>query len=707
MDGMKRDLFRDEEGFTSVGVVLALLITLSLVFSAGQVYRLNAAASKVQNVADAAALAAQNVVAEFMIVVKVCDAAVLSLSLTSLAATGLGVAALCTPVTAPASEALLSAGRSVARARDSFAEKAASGLNRLQRALPFLSAANAASVATADGGGSSSYLALAVLAPDEGQEIVVGADAATEALQDEVDGEAEGISEAAKRAEEAAERANEAKLRGFERDCGANPSYCMYERARSLAGMEGADNPLYRSVDTWSFAVALERAKAYYPHRLAAERSENDSVEERARSKLRERFYAYAAQEVERGYVRESEGSFEAFFPHLPKNTEEMRATGLYTEAVYPVTEGADGTVMHAWEGCPEAAGAVRFGSIEQMEAGSYITCPACGFSAASMGKVAAASTSIDNGFEYHYEKVAEAAEDYERARAELDPLANEVRERAGGLFDRLGDALGSVAGMRIDARPPGALGVVVLAACTGASESAWPGPFVQPAGALGAQAAVSAATLVADPAGEGASVVSSLLDGLRDDGGAAVGALGIVLDCWSGVLGAYAEGQKALDGAVSSALDGLPLAGASGLGSWAAGALSEVVSAVGLEPANLDALKPALVNSAHVASADDGAFAAQLLSLKRGAMESPFASNDVFQSIVGLVEGGLVEGIDAASGSIVIAEVRVFGDSGPAVPIEFALPEAAKGMAVDVIERIADGLRPVCAQVTGARVWE
>ena len=140
---MKRDLFRDEEGFTSVGVVLALLITLSLVFSAGQVYRLNAAASKVQNVADAAALAAQNVVAEFMIVVKVCDAAVLSLSLTSLAATGLGVAALCTPVTAPASEALLSAGRSVARARDSFAEKAASGLNRLQRALPFLSAANA------------------------------------------------------------------------------------------------------------------------------------------------------------------------------------------------------------------------------------------------------------------------------------------------------------------------------------------------------------------------------------------------------------------------------------------------------------------------------------------------------------------------------------------------------------------------------------
>ncbi|OUO92127.1 molybdenum cofactor biosynthesis enzyme [Gordonibacter sp. An230] len=704
---MKRDLFRDEEGFTSVGVVLALLITLSLVFSTAQVCRLNAASSKVQNVADAAALAAQNVVAEFMIVVRVCDAAVLSLSLTSLAATGLGVVALCTPATAPASEALLSAGRSVARARDSFAEKAASGLNRLQRALPFLSAASAASTAAANGSGSADYLALAVLSPGEGEEISVGAGAAAEAFQDEVDDKAEDVAKAAEEAEEAAERASEAKLRGFERDCGANPSYCMYERAQSLAGMEGADNPLYRSVDAWSFSVALERAKAYYPRRLAAERPMGDSTEEWARSKLRERFYSFAAQEVGRGYVRESEESFEALFPHVPKNTEEMRETRLYTEEAYPVTENGAGPIMHAWEGCPEASSVVRFGSIEQMEAESYAVCPECGFSAASMGKVAAASASIDNGFEYHYEKVAEAAEDYERARAVLDPLSAEVRERAGGLLDRLGEAFGSVAGMRIDARPPGGLGVIVLAACTGSSETAWAGPFVQPAGTLGARAAVSAATLVAEPAGEGASVVSSLLDGLRGDGGAAVGALGIVLDCWSGVLEAYSEGQEALDGAVSSALDGLPLAGESGLGTWAAGALQEVVSAVGLEPANLDALKPVLVNSAHVASADDGAFAAQLLSLKRGAVEHPLESNNVFQSIVGLVEGGLSEGVDAAMDRIEVAEVRVFGDGGPAVTIEFALPEAVKSVTTDVIGRIADGLRSMCAQVTGARVWE
>lgn len=705
---MKRDIFRDEEGFTTVGMALALLITLSLVFTAGQVYRVNTVASKVQNVADAAALAAQNVVAEFMIVARVADAAVLSLSLTSLAATGLGIAALCTPATAAASETLLTAGRDVARARDTFAEKAAAGLNKLQRAVPFLAAANAASVASANGQGGSGYLALAVLAPDKGEELKVGTSAATAALEDEAAGEAEAIKQAAEDAERAAEQAAAAKQRAFEHDCGANPSYCMYERASSLAALSGSENPLFTSVDAWSFAVALKRAQAYYPHRLAKEHPADTSVEEQARSHLRMRFYTFASEEVARGYVHESNESFDAYFPHLPENTDEMRATKLYTEAVYPVSTGEDGPLMHAWAGCPQAGDAAGFGSIAQMEAGSYATCSACGFSAGALGKVAAASTAIENGFEYHYEKVAQAARDYEQARAELDPLTAAVRERAGGLLDRLGEALGEVAGMRLDAQPPGRLGVVVLAASTGAApEAQWANPFVGSAGELGTRAAVSAATLVADPAGEGASLVSSLLDGLADEGGAAVGALGLVLDCWSGLLQAYAKGQEALDGAIASALDGLPLIGASGLGAWAAEALQNAVKAAGLEPAKLDALKSVLVNSAHVAAADEGAFSAQLLSLKSQAVANPLAGNDVFLSVVGFVEQGAIEALDAAVDRILVAEVQLFGDDGPSIPVEFALPPAAKGMAVNFVGRVADGLRSVYAQVTGVRVWE
>ena len=50
------------------------------------------------------------------------------------------------------------------------------------------------------------------------------------------------LAEAASRAEEAARAAGEARARGFARDCGDNPSYCMYERAGCLAGLSGADN---------------------------------------------------------------------------------------------------------------------------------------------------------------------------------------------------------------------------------------------------------------------------------------------------------------------------------------------------------------------------------------------------------------------------------------------------------------------------------
>lgn len=702
-------LIADERGFTTVGAVLALLITLSLVFSAAQVCRLNAVSSEVQSVADAAALAAENEVAEFMIVVRTCDAVVLTLSLTSAAATGLGVAALCTPATAGFSEPLLSAAKEVARARTTFAEKASTGLDRLQRLLPFLAAANAASVAVANNRGASSYAALAVLAPATGEELVVEADDESADLERDVDENADDLAREARKAEEAAQEANRAKARGFEHDCGANPSYCMYERAGTLAGMVGSANPLYSSVDAWSFSIALKRAQAYYPRRLAQESPEDSSVAEQVRSALRTRFYAFAADEVALGYVHETDDSFEAFFPPLPKNTDEMRGTRLYTEAVYPVTVDSDGaSTMHAWSGCPEAASASGAGSIAQMEAGSYTTCPLCAFDAASMGKVAAASTSIDNGFEYHYNAVAEAADAYEKARSELDPVSASVKKRAGTLLDRVGEVLGAAANARIDARPPGGRGVVVLAVNT-ASQPASAGfesSLVRSSGALGTRAAVAAATLLAEPANEGATVISSLLDGIADEGGAAVGALGIVLDCWSSLLSAYTDGQKALDGAVADGLDGLPLASASGLGTWAAGALRKAVSAVGLEPVELDALKPVLVNAAHVAEADDGAFSARLLSLKRQAIANPLSSTDAFSSVVGSVEQAIVGGIEAFDGKIEIARIELLGEGGPSVPLEVSLPPAAKELASGFVEDVANALRSAYAQVSGVVAW-
>ncbi|MFR1167374.1 MAG: molybdenum cofactor biosynthesis enzyme, partial [Adlercreutzia equolifaciens] len=94
-------------------MAVALLVTLSLLFSAAQVYRIHAAGSEVQEVADAAACAALNPVAEFMVAVRVADAAVLSLTLLGDIAYGAGVVALCVPPAAELGSQLVSAGQKV------------------------------------------------------------------------------------------------------------------------------------------------------------------------------------------------------------------------------------------------------------------------------------------------------------------------------------------------------------------------------------------------------------------------------------------------------------------------------------------------------------------------------------------------------------------------------------------------------------------
>ena len=83
-----------------------------------------------------------------------------------------------------------------------------------------------------------------------------------------------------------------------------------------------------------------------------------------------------------------------------------------------------------------------------------------------------------------------------------------------------------------------------------------------------------------------------------------------LVLSVWSKALSAYADGHAAIRDAVSNVLNSLPLVGASGLGTWAADALEDFLEKAGLAPAKLDAPKPVLVNTAHVANAEGGSFA-------------------------------------------------------------------------------------------------
>lgn len=706
---MRKPILRDDQGLTTTAMVVALLVSLALIFSSAQLYRVHSASAGIQEVADAAVLAAENEVAEFMVAVRVCDAVVLSLSLLSTCMYGVGVVALCVPPAASLSAKVIELASKVSEARDAFAEKASAGLNALQKALPFIAAANAAAVASANGGdvAGSQYFAAAVLVPAQGEDIAVGSlDEASE-LGAAVDADADAIREAAADAERAAEQADEAKRRGFARDCGENPAYCMYERAGSLAGLEGESNPLYQSVDTWSFSVALKRAQSYYRARLEREAPLSGGVEEQANSALRKRFYAYACDELSRGYVHEEDGGFEADFPRLYRNTDELRSTALYDEAVYPVTKRGGTLTMHAWSGCPEAAGPVRNGTVRELEAGGFETCPSCRFTASSLGNVAAASTSIDNGFEYHYAAVAQAAEDYEQARAELDPKTAEVKEKAGSLLDRCGALASSAGSMRIAAAPPGCKGAIAMVVDTSslAADTGFESLFVGGGQTLGARAAVSGATLAEDPAHDGASVVSSLLDGFEQDGGAAVGAARIVLDAWSGLLGAFSDGQQSLTDAVEGALDSVPLASLSGLGEWAADGLRHAFEAAGLAPADLDALKPVLVNTGYVAGADEGGFSVAFMTAKERALSLSASSTSLFTALVDDVEADAFSAVERVEEGVVVARIEL-PVGGVSIPVTLALPPTVTDQAAGLVSRCADAVRSLYGTVTGTRVW-
>ena len=714
---MRKDLFRDERGFTTTSMVLSLLITLALLFTGAQVYRINSASAEVQNVADAAALSAENQVAEFMIVARFCDATVLSLSLSGIAVCGLGVAALCTPATASLSEGLIDAGKQIIEARDKFADRARTALDKLQEALPYFSAACAAATAAANNADSSdaSYLGVALLVPGKGEPVSAETGEAADELVDDIEENADDIREKAREAEEAAKEANEAKKAAFMRDCGDNPNHCMYERAAHLAGLSGASNPLYDSVDAWSFSVALERARHYFASRAENDEPLSSSPGDIARWHLRLEFYEYATEVLDRdGFVRESGDKFEACFPHLPKNTSEMKDTRLYTDEIYPVTEeSVDGgepmPVMHAWDGCPGAKGPVTMhSSISYMESANLPTCPVCQFTAASMGKVGAANTSIDKGFEYHYEAVAQQAERYQEALAKAEPAKAEVKGKTDKLFDKLVEALKEAVGKRVEVSPPGRFGAVAIVVNSASTSTA--GGFASrfaASGSLGPRAAVSASTLVDEGSEEGRNVINSLLDGLKQDGGSAVGAAGIALDLWSRMLMAYSDGVEALVGGVKTGLDQMPLASASGLGTWAADKLRKLIGDVGLEPAKLEALKPVLVNSVHVAQKDDGALASGLVSIKQHVIAHPLNSTDLFSSLLSDAERSAVEQVEGLGDSIEIASIELFGGAGPSIPVTIPLPEEARLYGIGAIQALFDRVRSTYAGLTGVRAWE
>jgi hypothetical protein len=484
----------------------------------------------------------------------------------------------------------------------------------------------------------------------------------------------------------------------------------MYERAKSLANLDPYNNPYYASSETWDFDVALKRAQAYYPARLAQETPANNSIAEQARSNLRKRFYRYATEEIQKGFVNRSADSFDAYFPLLPKNTEEMKQTNLYTESCYPCSRNASGKLeMHAYSGCSEYNSQEKagVGSIAQMDNNAaYEKCSVCEFSPSSMGSVAAASSSIDNGFEYHYRKVAELAKEYTEAHKTLEEQSSALKNQAQGLFDSIKEAFSEAVNKRIKIDPPGKYGAIAFVVTANPGSSNFLSQFVSNSTGFSTRAAIAGATLVPESSENGKTVINSILDGYSAEyAPAGIGITNVVLDVWSGILQGYGEGQAALAKTLENAINKLPLASESGLGKWAAGAFESNLENLGLEPADLSPQKAALVNTTHITNADNSNFSARLTSIKENTLTSQDA-NELFNSTIGEAKSSVIGAINNAEFTIEVATIEIVQGSVE-IPVTISLPQSIKDAATSYVEQGYRALERTYASNIANRRWE
>lgn len=121
----------------------------------------------------------------------------------------------------------------------------------------------------------------------------------------------------------------------------------------------------------------------------------------------------------------------------------------------------------------------------------------------------------------------------------------------------------------------------------------------------------------------------------------------------------------------------------------------------LGLEPANLNALKPILINSAYVASAEKSdnpstvmgqaskAFATKYLVIKDRALKFDDVNNSILSAVSSGPELAAILGLKDiiySGGAIEIATIEPLGSWGPSIPITIKLPEFATGTMQNIV---------------------
>lgn len=602
------DLFIEDGAYTTLSSAVVILVVLTLLFSSAAAIWSMSRAGDTQAAADSGALAGANVVASYHTAATVVDASILSLGLAGFATIGTGLVAILIPGAELAAGDMVDTGIEIIKTRNKFAKSASKGLQKIETALPYLVAARATQAVSAQDTEGATYTGTALAVPRTSESDFValeGSEISTDVIKDT----SKDLERAADELQKASEETAKAKERAWLADCGgSDPASvgscsCMWERARSLAKLSDIENPHYASSVTWEPQVALDRAKAYYRLRLANEAPQGSSVETKAESAARKAFYTYASAEVNRAYITEDGDRTTSYIPLLPCNTDEVRATELYTDAAWPTSTNDGKTYLHYGTSCPNYKKGTPGGLASVAAYDGQDKCNRCHFGVSSLGAVAAPSTSIENGFEYHFDRFKDALKKYVECRnkeLELMRQTEDEADRAGNAFD---EAIKALSGERPRIAPPGRNGVVAFAVSGAISSPDELNSSFNTAVRLGDRGAISAAVLAPDEATAQNNVLSRFFSTLKERSGGVAGVLDGVMDVWGRLLVGYGDIQGSADELVDEMIKGL--GGGNGaldsIASWLGDTVSASVAALGLKPCDLRLRKPVLTDSANV----------------------------------------------------------------------------------------------------------
>ena len=607
------DLFIEDGAYTTVAAAVSTLMVLTFLFSAATAVWSMSRAGDTQATADACALAGSNVVSSYCTAATVVDASVLSMGLAGFCVTGAGLVGLLVPGANATAAESIKTGIKMIKTRNEFAASASKGLQRLERSLPYLVAANSASLCAKRGTDSLSFTGVALAVPAASASKFPAAEeeqVPTDALEDA----AGSLDEAAQELAKASERTQAAKVAAWLADCGRE-GMNMQERIARLSDVPAAQNPDYASSITWDPVAGLDRARAYYRWRAEHDRPEGAGDEAKANSAARRAWCAFSYEQLKDAVVEEHDGEFVSTVPALPRNRAELEATSLFSDSVWPTTVEEGGLTIHYATSCRGATGAPGgSASVAQEASGSIKRCPSCSFGAVMLGNTPAASTSIDNGFEYHLREYTLALQEYASCRNEELALERKARDRAEASASSFSEAIEALGKHRPKIAPPGRFGCVAAVVAGKAAVPETLDSSFASVSDLAERGAVSASALAPDPSTSENNVLGSFFSTLDDRTASDADSLvGSVMKLWGRLLVSYGDLSDGLDKLMDDLLEGLKPLGLGPVASWLGDSVRAAVTGLGLEAVDLRLKKPVLVDSARVLAHADVAGVADI----------------------------------------------------------------------------------------------